>query len=380
MLAGHACQGLRRQPGGGFLLEAAPISSSQGGREGRQGGHEAAVARRGDEANDTEGREHAGGIWLQPRLVIAADGARSQLRTTLDAWAQADADAAAAKASTSRQNKQELLQGDRFALKVRPSPSGGLRYKVLSLPGGFPLDKASPGSSGGGGEDSDSSGGSSSSGSGGGGGGEDSNVGMSAAGATSTSIPPPPLSSSASSSSSPSSAPSLPSSAKVSLYDASAIAARASPPPSPLSSSSSSPPPPSSSSSQPSSPSIVAERAQPRVTYSFRSKFQSLRRRACRLGLLPRPSMIDARTANLITPPDHVVWTVRAKERGGWEEWSGGFGTCTHLHVHACSDNAHVHMYPQRNVARAQRLVETKAFCSLFPTFSSISHRFFLAR
>lgn len=327
VLAGHACEGLRRQPDGGFVLEVAPVDSSQGGSsDRRQGGHEAAGAHRGDDANEIEDKEHAGGIRLQPRLVIAADGARSQLRTTLDAWAQADATAT----STSRQNKQEL-KGDRFALKVRPSPSGGLRYKVLSLPGGFPLDKPSfPDSSDGGKSVATS-------------GAAEGRTGGLAGDAEATSTPTAAAASSASASSS--STPPLPSSADVSLYDASAIAARTPPP---LSSSSS-----SQTSSQP-----VAERAQPRVTYSFRSKFQSFRRRACRLGLLPRPSMKDTRTANLITPPDHVVWTVRAI-KGGWAR----------AHTYMCR---HVQTCARKHsaVSPEHKDLSTKAFRLLFPTLS----------
>jgi len=308
VLAGHACEGLHRQPEGGFVLAVEPVSASKSGSS--HGEHAARIARSDDGCNEVVGgsKEQKEGLRLRPRLVIAADGARSKVRTTLDAWAQADA-AAAAKTSFSRHNKEE--KGDRFALQVRPSPSGGLRYKVLSLPGGFPLDKPSTES---GGEDSgegDGGGGVATNAGaegGQGGGGAQGGAGESARGTeattapaaaaapaspaatiTTTMIKPPP-------SSSPT--PSFPSSADVSLYDASAIADRA--------------PPPSSKtlSSQTSSSQTLSERAQPQATYSFRSKFQSLRRRACRLGLLPRPSIKDNRTANLITPADHVVWTV----------------------------------------------------------------------
>ena len=121
-------------------------------------------------------------LLLKPTLVVAADGAKSKVRAALDAWAQADAAAAAdadaaaaaaaaaikaqapksvvAKAATfaaaalsklapqrsyfgTSTSSRRAAHGRRFALAARPSPSAGLRYKVLALPGGFPLDLAS---------------------------------------------------------------------------------------------------------------------------------------------------------------------------------------------------------------------------------------------
>ncbi|MCU0565604.1 MAG: FAD-dependent monooxygenase [Oculatellaceae cyanobacterium Prado106] len=57
---------------------------------------------------------------LEPRLLIGCDGVQSIVRSTLNTWDQSG----------------------RFEMQSFPSPSSGLRYKVLSLPPNFPLDAA----------------------------------------------------------------------------------------------------------------------------------------------------------------------------------------------------------------------------------------------
>ncbi len=64
--------------------------------------------------------ENSSIVRFDPDLLVGCDGISSIVRNTLKAWDK----------STS----------DRFELKRFPSPSSGLRYKVLSLPPNFPLD------------------------------------------------------------------------------------------------------------------------------------------------------------------------------------------------------------------------------------------------
>jgi kynurenine 3-monooxygenase len=56
---------------------------------------------------------------LEPFLLVGCDGMQSIVRTTLNQWEQAE----------------------RFAMQQFPSPSSGLKYKVLSLPPNFALDR-----------------------------------------------------------------------------------------------------------------------------------------------------------------------------------------------------------------------------------------------
>ncbi len=55
---------------------------------------------------------------FEPSLLVGCDGIQSIVRTTLNQWEQTD----------------------RFEMQQFPSPSSGLKYKVLSLPPNFPLD------------------------------------------------------------------------------------------------------------------------------------------------------------------------------------------------------------------------------------------------
>lgn len=57
---------------------------------------------------------------LTPRLLVGCDGINSIVRNTLEQWEPTS---------------------ERFKLHFLPSPSSGLKYKVLSLPPQFPLDK-----------------------------------------------------------------------------------------------------------------------------------------------------------------------------------------------------------------------------------------------
>ncbi|MBW4646249.1 MAG: FAD-dependent monooxygenase [Goleter apudmare HA4340-LM2] len=57
---------------------------------------------------------------FEPDLLVGADGIHSVVRSTLREW--------------------EKPTSDRFDMKLFPSPSSSLRYKVLSLPPKFPLD------------------------------------------------------------------------------------------------------------------------------------------------------------------------------------------------------------------------------------------------
>lgn len=217
VLAGHSCMALRRLPSGGLELDASPVGL-------------------GLEEASSEGAAAAALVLLTPTLVVAADGAKSQVRATLDVWAQADAadalaatlqalgpaSAVAQAANVPAGARAVRAHGRRFALAARPSPSAGHRYKVLSLPGGFPLDASA--------------------------------------------------------------APAKTAAVSDAADTAESAAADTTKP---------------------------VERAVPTMTYSFRSKRQADPKRACRLGVLPRPSAADARTANLITAPDHALWTVR---------------------------------------------------------------------
>ena len=66
-----------------------------------------------------DGQEHT----MRPFLVVGADGLRSVVRASLSQWAGEDGG-----------NDQE-----RFEMEEKPSPSGGLRYKVLKLKPTFSL-------------------------------------------------------------------------------------------------------------------------------------------------------------------------------------------------------------------------------------------------
>ncbi len=57
---------------------------------------------------------------FEPRLLVGCDGINSILRQTLSQWDESD----------------------RFQMKQFPSPSAGLRYKVLTIPPKFPLDRS----------------------------------------------------------------------------------------------------------------------------------------------------------------------------------------------------------------------------------------------
>jgi len=59
-------------------------------------------------------------IHFQPYFLVGCDGLYSTVRQTLQQW--------------------DSPESDRFEMKCFPSPSAGLRYKVLTLPPQFPLD------------------------------------------------------------------------------------------------------------------------------------------------------------------------------------------------------------------------------------------------
>ncbi|GET39939.1 monooxygenase, FAD-binding protein [Microseira wollei NIES-4236] len=59
-------------------------------------------------------------VKFEPDLLVGCDGFNSIVRNTLKEW--------------------DDSASDRFEMKCFPSPSAGLRYKVLSLPPNFPLD------------------------------------------------------------------------------------------------------------------------------------------------------------------------------------------------------------------------------------------------
>jgi kynurenine 3-monooxygenase len=59
-------------------------------------------------------------LRFEPELLVGCDGLYSLVRNTLQEW--------------------DEPTSDRFEMKGFPSPSSGLRYKVLSLPPQFPLD------------------------------------------------------------------------------------------------------------------------------------------------------------------------------------------------------------------------------------------------
>lgn len=60
---------------------------------------------------------------MRPFLVVGADGLKSVVRNSLAEWAAEDGGA----------------RSDRFDMEEKPSPAGGLRYKVLKLKSGFAL-------------------------------------------------------------------------------------------------------------------------------------------------------------------------------------------------------------------------------------------------
>jgi len=59
---------------------------------------------------------------MRPFLVVGADGLKSVVRSSLAEWAA-----------------QDGQDADRFEMQEKPSPAGGLRYKVLKLKGSFAL-------------------------------------------------------------------------------------------------------------------------------------------------------------------------------------------------------------------------------------------------
>jgi len=65
---------------------------------------------------------------MRPFLVVGADGLRSVVREALEAWSEEDGGSNA----------------DRFKMEEKPSPAGGLRYKVLKLNKEFALPEAPP--------------------------------------------------------------------------------------------------------------------------------------------------------------------------------------------------------------------------------------------
>jgi kynurenine 3-monooxygenase len=65
-------------------------------------------------------QENGNIVKFEPHLLIGCDGLYSVVRNTLKQWEKSD----------------------RFAMKLFPSPSSGLRYKVLNLPPNFPLDRS----------------------------------------------------------------------------------------------------------------------------------------------------------------------------------------------------------------------------------------------
>ncbi len=64
-------------------------------------------------------QENGNIVKFEPQLLVGCDGLYSVVRNTLKQWEKSD----------------------RFAMKLFPSPSSGLRYKVLNLPPNFPLDR-----------------------------------------------------------------------------------------------------------------------------------------------------------------------------------------------------------------------------------------------
>ncbi|MGK7914516.1 MAG: FAD-dependent oxidoreductase, partial [Prochloraceae cyanobacterium] len=81
-------------------------------------------------ANDTEGekieifasQENGSVMKFEPTFLVGCDGINSIVRQTLNQW--------------------EKSKSDRFELKYHPSPSSGLKYKVLTLPPNFPIERS----------------------------------------------------------------------------------------------------------------------------------------------------------------------------------------------------------------------------------------------
>jgi kynurenine 3-monooxygenase len=63
-------------------------------------------------------------VCLRPTLLVGADGLKSIVRRRLRDWAEAGV----------------TSPSPSFAMRKRPSPAAGLRYKVLQLPARFVLD------------------------------------------------------------------------------------------------------------------------------------------------------------------------------------------------------------------------------------------------
>ncbi|MDM9381226.1 NAD(P)/FAD-dependent oxidoreductase [Chlorogloeopsis sp. ULAP01] len=66
-------------------------------------------------------QENGSIVRYEPNLLVGCDGLNSIVRNTLKEW-------------------DNQSSSDRFEMKLFPSPSSGLRYKVLSLPPNLPLD------------------------------------------------------------------------------------------------------------------------------------------------------------------------------------------------------------------------------------------------
>ncbi|MDJ0715226.1 MAG: NAD(P)/FAD-dependent oxidoreductase [Prochloraceae cyanobacterium] len=80
--------------------------------------------------NDTEGekiqivasQENGSVMKFEPTFLVGCDGINSIVRQTLKKW--------------------DKSASDRFEMKYHPSPSSGLKYKVLTLPPNFPIDRS----------------------------------------------------------------------------------------------------------------------------------------------------------------------------------------------------------------------------------------------
>ncbi len=81
-------------------------------------------------SNNTEGskikiivsQESGSVMEFEPIFLVGCDGINSIVRQTLKKW--------------------EQLASDRFEMKYHPSPSSGLKYKVLTLPPNFPIERS----------------------------------------------------------------------------------------------------------------------------------------------------------------------------------------------------------------------------------------------
>ena len=67
-------------------------------------------------------QENGSVIKFEPTFLVGCDGINSIVRQTLNKWDKPEA--------------------DKFEMKYHPSPSSGLKYKVLTLPPNFPIDRS----------------------------------------------------------------------------------------------------------------------------------------------------------------------------------------------------------------------------------------------